>query len=186
MLKKQKPFLVKGKAEILSGREEGRALAEKILERMEQLDPDSILPLDFRGVAFIDFSCADELLTRVLRRIISGELGTRFIMLQGMSPNIEENVSAVFTIRQLACPKVTREGTVGILGKIGTELLETYKLAARKGKITARDVFEIAPRVRISAISNRLAKLQKIGLLMRTREIGVGTGGRQFVYEPVC
>ena len=65
----------------------------------------------------------------------------------------------------------------------GPELAETYRLAVRKGRITARDVLVIAPEVGISAASNRLAKLQAMGLLMRTREAAPESGGRQFAYE---
>src|SRR5438128_2232866 len=101
MLKRQKAYLVKGSADILSGREEGKALAEKALKHLEVLEPDSILPLDFSKVKFIDFSCADEFLTKIIRRITSGELGTRFIVLQGMPLNVEENISAVLIIRDL-------------------------------------------------------------------------------------
>ena len=134
----------------------------------------------------MDFSCADELMTRVLRRIRSGELGTRFILLQDLSPSVEENLAAVFAIRDLVCPKLTKRGKSELLGKIGPELAETYQLAVRKGTITARDVMAIAPDVGISAISNRLAKLQAMGLLVRTKEGAPESGGRQFVYQAVC
>jgi len=186
MLKKERPYSVRGRTEILSGRAEGKALAERVLKYLETLGPDRVLPLNFGKVRFIDFSCADEFLTRVLRRIMSGELGTRFIVLKGMSHTVEENIAAALSIRDLVCPRIDREGNIALLGKIGTELVDTYRLAARRRKITARDVMEIAPHVRISAISNRLAKLQKMGLLVRIRDVAVRSGGRQFVYEPVC
>jgi hypothetical protein len=134
----------------------------------------------------MDFSCADELMTRVLRRIRSGELGPRFIFLQDLPPSVEENIAAVFAIRDLVCPKLTKGGQIELLGKIGPELAETYKLAVRNGRITARDVMTIAPDVGISAISNRLAKLQAMGLLVRTKEGVPESGGRQFVYHAVC
>ena len=185
MLKRQKPYVVKGASDILSGREEGKGLAEKALKHLESLEPNSVVPLDFSKARFMDFSCADEFLTKVLRRITSGELGTRYIVLQGMSPTLEENVVAALTLRDIACPKITKDGSVELIGKISTELIDTYKLAARKGRITARDVVAIAPRVGISAISNRLTKLQKMGLLLRTKEFGGEAGGRQFVYESV-
>lgn len=185
MLKKQKAYPVKGSSEILSGRDEGKTLAQVVLNHLEELEPDSILPLDLSDVKFIDFSCADEFLTKIIRRIISGELGTRFILLQGMSVNVEENFSAVFKIRELVCPKTSKGGKVELLGRVGAELAETYMLAAKKGKITASDVRAIAPRVGLSAISNRLTRLYKMRLLMRVKEVGVETGGRQFVYVPV-
>ena len=185
-LKRQKPHEVKGRTELLNGRREGRELAERLLAHLAAIEPDSILPVDFGQVRFMDFSCADELMTRVLRRIRSGELGTRFILLQDLSPSVEENLAAVLEIRDLVCPKRTKGGTIELLGKIGPELTETYKLAVRKGRITARDVMGIAHGVGISAISNRLAKLHTLGLLVRTQEGAPETGGRQFVYQAVC
>jgi hypothetical protein len=135
----------------------------------------------------MDFSCADEMLTRVLRRIRSGELGTRFILLQDLPPSVEENIAAVFAIRDLVCPKLTKGGQIELLGKLGPELAETYQLAMRKGRITARDVMAIAPEVGISAISNRLAKLHAMGLLVRTEEGAPEGGGRRpFTYQAVC
>jgi len=185
-LKRQKPDAVTGRTALLNGRREGRALADRLLAQLAASEPDSILPVDFGQVRFMDFSCADELLTRVLRRIRSGELGTRFILLQNLAPSVEENLVAVCALRDLVCPQRTQEGKIALLGKIGPELAATYQLAVRKGRITAREVLAIAPGVGISAISNRLAKLQTLGLLVRTREGGPASGGRQFVYQAVC
>jgi hypothetical protein len=185
-LKRQKPHVVAGRTELLNGRQEGRELAERLLAQLAAGEPDSILPLEFGKVRFMDFSCADELMTRVLRRIRSGELGTRFILLQDLSPSVEENLAAVFALRDLVCPRLTKGGTIELLGKIGPELAETYHLAVRKGTITARDVTAIAPDVGASAISNRLAKLHTTGLLVRTKEGATEGGGRQFVYQAVC
>jgi len=184
-LKRQKPHAVEGRTELLNGRREGRELADRLLAQLAASEPDSILPVDFGKVSFMDFSCADELMTRVLRRIRSGELGTRFILLQDLSPSVEENLAAVFAIRDLVCPKLTKGGKIELLGKIGPELTETYNLAVQKGTITAREVMAIAPDVGISAISNRLAKLHTMGLLMRTKEAAPEGGGRQFVYQAV-
>ncbi len=185
-LKRQKPHDVQGRTDLLNGRREGRALADRLLAHLAAIEPDSLLPVDFGKVRFMDFSCADELLTRVLRRIRSGELGTRFILLQGLAPSVEENLAAVFAIRDLVCPQRTKGGKIELLGKLGPELTETYQLAVRKGKITAREVLAIAPGVGISAISNRLAKLHTLGLLVRTQEGARESGGRQFVYLAVC
>jgi hypothetical protein len=185
-LKRQKPHAVAGRTDLLNGRRAGRDLADQLLVHLAASEPDSILPVDFGRVSFMDFSCADELMTRVLRRIRSGELGTRFILLQDIPPSVEENLVAVFAIRDLVCPKLTKAGQIELLGKIGPELAATYKLAVRKGTITARDVMAIAPNVGISAISNRLAKLQTMVLLVRTLEVAPESGGRQFVYQAIC
>lgn len=185
LLKRQQPYIIKGGSEILIGRPEGASLAKRLLSELESLPPDIIVPLDFRNIEAMDFSCADEFLTKIIRRIMSGELGSRFIALQRMSVNVEESIIAVLTIRELAVPKFTKQGKVEVLGKVGAELVDTYMLAIKKGRLTARDVTEIAPKVGISAISNRLTRLQKMGLLVKEKTVGAEGGGRQFVYVPV-
>jgi hypothetical protein len=185
-LKRQKAYEVQGRTDLLNGRREGHELGERLLAQLAASEPDSILPVTFGKVRFMDFSCADELLTRVLRRIRSGELGTRFILLQDLPPSVEENLAAVCALRDLVCPKLTKGGKIELLGKIGPELAETYHLAVRKGTITTREVMAIAPTVKISAISNRLAKLQTMGLLVRTEAGAAERGGRQIRYQAVC
>ena len=111
-LKRQKPHKVEGRTDLLNGRQAGRELADRLLAQLAASEPDSILPVSFGKLRFMDFSCADELLTRVLRRIRSGELGTRFILLQDLPPSVEENIAAVFALRDLVCPKRTKGGKI--------------------------------------------------------------------------
>src|SRR5258706_14193814 len=101
LLKRDAAHVIAGSSDILIGRPEGEQLAKKLVKALEAAAPDVVIPVDFRNIRAIDFSCADEFVTKVLRRIMSGELGTRFIVLQGMSENVEESIQAVLTIREL-------------------------------------------------------------------------------------
>ena len=68
---------------------------------MHTADDDAVTPLDFANVSFIDISCADELLCKLLMRIGSGELGNRFTFIQNANDSVRETFEAVLKLRDL-------------------------------------------------------------------------------------
>ena len=48
-----------------------------------ETDKDHVTPLDFSNVTFMDVSCADEMLNKLIMRIRSGELGGRYVTVRG-------------------------------------------------------------------------------------------------------
>lgn len=183
MLKKVLSFVIE--QEMLSGREDGARIREAILKRLESETADIILPLNFSKVKFIDFSFADEMLCRLLRRILSEELGDRFIVLEELSDSLKENISVALKERELVCVYTKQSSEVEVLGKLSEELKNTYFAAVSRGKITTRDIFDLDKMENISAASNRLTRLKEVGLLTKTKDEVVTGGGRQYVYEPV-
>ncbi|MDD5584334.1 MAG: DUF4325 domain-containing protein [Candidatus Omnitrophica bacterium] len=183
MLKRITAFAID--QEMLNGREEGARIREEILRKLESEAPDIVLPLDFSKVKFIDFSFADEMLGRLLRRTQSGELGERFVVLEGLNDSLKENLHIALKEKELVCVFIKPNSEVEILGKLSDELKNTYFAAVKKGKITARDIFELDKMDNISAASNRLTRLKEMGLLTKTKDEVVNGGGRQYVYEAV-
>lgn len=183
MLKKIAPYKID--KDILSGREEGRFLREKILSRLEAEPVDIILPLDFVDVKFMDFSFADEMLGKLIRRIMSGELGERYIILLSLNESLKESISVALKERELVCIYIDGKGEIEILGKLSDVLKETYFAAVSKGKVTARDLVNHFGNLEINTASNRLTRLQEVGLLCKTKDEVINGGGRQYVYEPV-
>ncbi len=170
---------------ILSGRETGKQVREQVLEQLEKHQVDIILPLDFQGVRFVDFSFADEMLGKLVRRIMSRELGERYIVLQSLNESLKENIDVALRERELACIYVDERGQSEILGKLSEVLKETYFVVVGKGKITARDLVRHFGNLEISAASNRLTRLEEVGLLCKTKDEIVNGGGRQYVYEAI-
>ena len=78
MLNETPPFVFEAPNGILSGRERGEELLDRLMDHMQSCEPDGVTPLDFSEIAFMDISCADEFLSKLLMRIGSGELGTRY------------------------------------------------------------------------------------------------------------
>lgn len=184
MLKKVTPFIIE--KEMLSGRVSDVAqVRDEILKRLEAEPLDIILPLNFSKVRFIDFSASDEIVCRVIRRILSGELGERYIILNELAESLKENIHVALKERELVCSFVHTDFSVEVLGKISDELKTTYLKTVQKGKISARDVFESESLQNISAASNRLTRLKDMGLLTKSKDEVVAGGGRQFIYEPI-
>lgn len=183
MLKKITLFKID--KDILSGREEGKRAREEVLSHLEGESVDIVLPLDFVEVKFMDFSFADEMLSKLLRRIMSGELGERYIILLSLNESLRENINVALKERELVCIYINEEGEIEILGKLSDVLKETYFAAVSKGKITARDLVNHFGNLEINTASNRLTRLQEVGLLCKTKDEVINGGGRQYVYEPV-
>lgn len=183
MLKKVSSYILE--KEVLSGRQEGAQYREILIKRLESETPDVLLPIDFSKVKVVDFSFADEFLCRIIRRVLSGDLGEKYIVAESLTESLKENIGMALKERDLVCVYVKPDSSVEILGKISDELNKTYLAAVDKGKITARDVQELDSMDNISAASNRLTRLKDLGLLRKTTDEVITGGGRQYVYEPI-
>lgn len=172
---------------ILNGRDQGKAVREKILAYLEKEPIDIILPISFEKVDFMDYSFTDEMLCKLIRRIMSGELGERYIVVESLNESLKENIDVALRERELCCVYATDDNKNEILGKLSTPLRETYEYAIEQKKITTRDIFEVKKfkLENISAASNRLTRLEKLGLLHNNKDEVVGGGGRQFVFEAI-
>jgi len=184
MLNRASAYLLCAEDGILEGRPQGKRLRDDIVQALDALPSDTLLPLDFGRVRFLDYSCADELVAKLVRRVSAGDLGGRYIILSNASDSVRENISAALTLRQLACVYEGLNGGPEILGRLSPELRDTYVLALQCGQITARNVVERTGKT-IAASSNRLARLKGLGLLAWIGSEAGDVGGRQNVFVPV-
>jgi hypothetical protein len=179
-VKKKKVFLIdKG---ILNGREKGREIQQRILGHLARVEGTMIV--DFSRVQFMDFSCADEVITVPLRRVLAGEFEGRFIVLKGLKESVFENVEAVLKLRNLQCIFIDRMGESNVIGELKRPLRETLELVLKRGKITAREAAD-ALSLKINTSSNRLSQLSSLKLIRRLEETPVSRGGRQYVFEAI-
>lgn len=183
MLVQSKPYCLKSDSGILSGRDLGERLLDQLTLHLRDAEPDSATPLDFSAIQFVDISAADEFLCKLLMRIASGELGTRYVFISGANESIRETFEAVLKLRDLAALCVEGDKRI-ILGVLKTPMREALEviLVARQGTSA-----ELAQRLdkNINIACNRLNALQKMGLVCRTRDGSVQGGGRQYYYEAI-
>ncbi len=168
-----------GGAPILSGRPRGAELLAAVVARLGENPEPSATPLDLAGITFIDVSCADELLNKLLRRLRSGEMGRRYVFLQGGNPSVTETVETVLRLRGLSVlAKVGGDG-IAVLGELAQPMREALDVLLREKALTSAELATTLGK-NTNVVCNRLNALQRQGLACRQR--ADGAGGRRYAY----
>lgn len=175
------PFAVAAGETILSGRPRGAELLAAVMVHLQGAPDPSATPLDFSGVSFVDVSCADELLNKLLRRLRSGELGGRFLFLQGANPSVAETVETVLRLRDLSMLARLGEEIV-VLGDLARPSREALEVLLRHKALTSAQLALVLGK-NTNIVCNRLNALQRQGLACRLPD---GTaGGRRYSYVSI-
>ena len=66
-------------------RETGRFIREAIEARLEREPEGTVVAMDFSHVGIVDFSCADEIISKLVARLQSLEYGDKYVVLQGLT-----------------------------------------------------------------------------------------------------
>jgi hypothetical protein len=143
--------------------------------------PGSVLTLDFRDVGIVDFSCADELLAKLVTGLIAGEHGDRYLCLAGLTESQRENITVALERKRLPVLLVHPDHGWDCLGSITPYLRETLRLVMAREGLSAREMAGLLD-LELTASSTRLINLHRQRLVSR-RERFMDEGGREFVYE---
>ena len=155
----------------------GQAVRERIERDMEQAPEGSVIGLDFSKVGVIDYSCSDEIVAKLLSRLLAGEYGEKYLMLTGMNDNQRENIEVALERKDLAIIGETKEGARAVLGNLNKYLRDTLEFVVGRKKATARDLSEAA-KIEANTSGTRLLNLYKKRLVRR-----VGAEGAMWAYE---
>ncbi len=175
-----KDFLVNGSRNLVT-RETGKRMREALEERLQVEPSGEVIILDFKGVGILDYSCADEIVAKLISRLNAGEYGERYFLLRGLNPTQRENIEVALERKHLAALFLNEEKKWEVLGVLNNYLKETLSEVMTKERVTARGLADDED-LEINTSSTRLANLYKIQLVQRREEI-LNEGGRQFVYE---
>jgi Fic family protein len=144
--------------------------------------------LDFQGVDIIDYSCADELVARLVVELTNNLYGSRFILLSGLDETIQENIAVALKQRSLAALLLLdssngEETNWQLIGEIKPFLKSALTLLIERNELTARDLAN-QEKLAINTASNRLVELAKLGLAHRRNEVPL-MGGKQYIYTSI-
>jgi DNA-binding transcriptional ArsR family regulator len=144
---------------------------------------EKVLCLDFRGVKVIDFSCADEVIAKLVARVRSGELGDKYVVLTNLSESHRENIDAALKISKRNVLAKGGEKGWQVLGDLKEHVLDVLEILMKEKEITTRELVEDLD-MKINTLSNKMAILAEDRLIYKERkpEPEVG-GGRQFLYR---
>lgn len=163
-------------------RQSGQAVRKRIENDIEKEDSGSVIALDFSEIGIIDYSCADEIVAKLISRLLSGEYGDKYIVLTGLNDNQKENIEVALERKDLAVAAELRNGQKLLIGTLNNYLHETLDFLVRKKKSTAGELSR-SLKLPANTSGTRLLNLHKKRLVRRFDE--VREGGRVWVYERI-
>jgi hypothetical protein len=175
------------KEELLNGsinlvtRETGGLIRARLERELGGERDPAVAFLDFSGVGVIDFSCADEVIAKLISRLLASEYGEKFIVLQGLSPNQVENIEVALERKKLAALYLQEDAGWHVLGFLNNYLRKTLLSVMERGSITLRELAEEGG-IPLNTGGTRLLNLYKKRLIWRSERVS-REGGRQFTYR---
>lgn len=161
-------------------RQSGQTVRERIERILQEEGDRSVIALDFSDIGVIDYSCADEIIAKLISRLLGGEYGDKYILLKGINGNQRENIEVALERKGLAVMADMQDGSKHLLGDLNNYLRETLSLIMEQHKITARDL-ALSMNLEANTSGTRLLNLHKKRLVKRSEE--VRNSGRVWVYE---
>jgi hypothetical protein len=174
-----KEELKNGSSDLVT-RQSGQVMRERIEREIQQENDGEIIALDFSQIGIIDYSCADEIIAKLISRLIANEYGNRYILLAGVNDNQRENIEVALERKDLAAMAELRNGDTVLIGNLNNYLRETLELILSKNKISARDLSETM-KLEANTSGTRLLNLHKKRLVRRYEELRSGV--KVWVYE---
>jgi DNA-binding transcriptional ArsR family regulator len=177
------PYVFTAAQGILSGRPKGAEILNALMAHLLKCPDLCAFALDFSQVSFVDVSCADEMLNKLLLRLRSGELGNRFVHIEGANTSVRETIEAVLQLRELSA-LIEDETGIQLLGALKRPMREALDVLLERKCATSSEISEILDK-NVNIVCNRLNALQRMGLVCRLRDGSVAGGGRQYYYVSI-
>ena len=105
-----KEELKNGSSDLVT-RPSGQVIRERVERDIEKEDDGAVIALDFSKIGIVDYSCADEIVAKVISRLLSGEYGDRYIVLSGLNENQKENIEVALERKDLSAMGEMRDNS---------------------------------------------------------------------------
>ena len=161
-------------------RQSGQAIRERIERDIEKEPEGSVIALDFTKIGVIDYSCADEIVAKLVSRLLSGEYGDKYLILSGLNENQKENIEVAVERKDLAVMAEMKDGSRSVLGNLNSYLRDTLDFIVKKKKATSKELSD-AKKIEANTSGTRLLNLYKKRLVKRVEEMG--KDGKIWAYE---
>jgi hypothetical protein len=118
----------------------GAAIRNRIQETLAGSDCLTAL-LDFSGIELLDFSCADEVVAKLL--LADDGRGSRFVVLQGLREDQHEAIEHVLTHHRLAVAAVGQDAEHAeprLLGWVSPDARAAFACVSARGALTALEL----------------------------------------------
>lgn len=162
----------------LGTRSEGRRVQEAILAQVAA-GREAVVVLDLNGLEMMNSSFADEVIATPLQRILNGEHGGRYFVLDSPSRELVEDAQRPLENRDLSvlCFGGFPDGPWWILGVDRPVFRPLLELLMKHGSLDTGMIAKLLDDTKsVQNFSNRLAELAKRGLIKRAKEFGTKGG----------
>jgi anti-anti-sigma regulatory factor len=162
-----------------------RQTGQKIMDRLEReinsARDNATVVLDFAGVGVIDYSCADEVIAKLVSRLQSNEYGERYLVLKNLTIPQRENIQVALERKNLATLE-DDGGNWRVIGLINNYLQKTLEIVMEKKAMSSSELSQIL-NLELNNVSTRLINLHKIKLVKRVSEVNAQRGKSHFIYQ---
>jgi len=174
-----KEELVAGSRDLVT-RPSGGKIRRRIERDMGKEPDGTVVALDFVKIGIIDYSCADEIVAKLVSRLLGGEYGDKYLILTGLNENQKENIEVALERKDLAVMAAMKDGDRIVLGSLNNYLKDTLAFVSVRRRVTAKDLAD-ARKLEANTSGTRLLNLHKKRLVKRTEERR--SEGTVWVYE---
>jgi len=174
-----KEELVAGSRDLVT-RPSGGKIRRRIERDMGKEPDGTVVALDFVKIGIIDYSCADEIVAKLVSRLLGGEYGDKYLILTGLNENQKENIEVALERKDLAVMAAMKDGDRIVLGSLNNYLKDTLAFVSVRRRVTAKDLAD-ARKLEAKTSGTRLLNLHKKRLVKRTEERR--SEGTVWVYE---
>jgi hypothetical protein len=115
----------------------GAAVRNRIEDTLSRSDCLTAL-LDFSDIELLDFSCAEEIVAKLLLAQATGR--SRFVVLRGLRDDQHDAIEQVLTHHGLAVAALLPEGEPVLLGWVSADARSAFTCVCRLGRACAADL----------------------------------------------
>lgn len=137
----------------------GRAVRMAIETRLQGAGERSLSLIDLSEVTILDFSCADEVVAKLLQRYAHSPGHEAFFVFCGVHEPHRDQIEVVLQRQGLAVVAETQPGRFELLGRRTEDEAEAWTVLEQRGLVSSTEVGEILPaegqRTALEQVINR-------------------------------
>ena len=119
----------------------GEAVRREIEHVLTTIEPPCLMVIDFSQVGLLDFSCADEVIGKLLDGMRRWPADREaYIIVRGARNDHLEAIESAIARYQLALIVEEADGSIDLVGQLDDPLKRTWEAVERKGRAVAADL----------------------------------------------
>ncbi len=166
----------------------GAAVRCEIELELDRIGDRALTVIDFSHVGLLDFSCADEIVAKLLLQYVSIDAPRRevYFVFRGISESHMEAIEAVLERHKLALVTQHADGKSRLIGIVGLEERRAWEIISQLGAGASADVADVADAIGLSSddAERMLDTLWRRRLLIRYDNGYVAVGSATIPSQP--